>query len=350
MKSDGQKLEQISAAPVKSLLEDVRAILRDARQHSWQAVNTFMIQAYWDIGRRIVQEEQQGKERADYGKALICNLARSLGEEFGKGVSVANLKNFRQFYLTFPDIEKSYALRSQLTWTHWRLVMRVENPDARAYYIRETAEQGWSSRQLERNIAAHSWERLLSSPAQTSPPATMPAPAHLAFIKDPYVLEFLDLPQFHREQQLEEALITRLRDFLMELGKGFSFVGRQYRISTETAHFYVGLVFYNYILKCFVLIDLKTQKLTHADIGQMDMYVRLFDDLKRNADDNPTLGIILCADRDETIVRYSVLQENPQLFASKYRLVLPSAEELQQELERRHVLDWVSAVTKEDEE
>ena len=188
------------------------------------------------------------KERADYGKALIRNLAMSLGEEFGKGVSIANLKNFRQFYLTFPDIEKSYALRSQLTWTHWRLVMRVENPDARAYYILETAEQGWSSRQLERNIATRLWERLLAPPAQTSPPATHPIPAHLEFIKDPYVLEFLDLPLFHREQQLEEALITRLRDFLMELGKGFSFVGRQYRISTETVHFYIDLVFYNYLL------------------------------------------------------------------------------------------------------
>jgi len=348
MKSDDKEQKQMSADPAKSLLDDVRAILRSARQHSWKAVNTFMVQAYWNIGRRIVQEEQQGKERADYGKALIRNLARSLGEEFGKGVSVANLKNFRQFYLTFPDIEKSYALRSQLTWTHWRLVMRVEDPEARAYYIRETAEQGWSSRQLERNIATHSRERLLAAPAQTSLPATPPVPAHLEFIKDPYVLEFLDLPQFHREQQLEEALITRLRDFLMELGKGFSFVGRQYRVSTETAHFYIDLVFYNYLLKCFVLIDLKTRKLTHADIGQIDMYVRLFDDLKRNADDNPTLGIIMCADKDETIVRYSVLQENTQLFASKYRLVLPSEEELQQELERRRVLEWESTTTEEN--
>ena len=162
----------------------------------------------------------------------------------------------------------------------------------------------------------------------------------MEFIKDPYVLEFLDLPQFHHEQHLEDALITRLRDFLMELGKGFSFVGRQYRVSTETSHFYIDLVFYNYLLKCFVLLDLKTQKLSHADIGQMDMYVRLFDDLKRGDDDNPTLGIILCADKDETLVRYSVLQENRQLFASKYRLILPSEEELQRELERRHVLNW----------
>jgi len=329
----------------KPLLEDIRSLLRSARQHSYQAVNALMVQAYWNIGRRIVQEEQQGKERADYGKALIRNLARELGEEFGKGVSVANLWNFRQFYLTFPAEDFLYALRRELTWTHWRLVMRVENPEARTYYIRETAEQGWSSRQLERNIATRSWERLLSSSTPTPLPsslqtAQLPAPSHLEFVKDPYVLEFLDLPQFPQEQQLENALVSRLRDFLMELGKGFSFVGRQFRISTETSHFYVDLVFYNYLLKCFVLIDLKTQKLTHADIGQMDMYVRLFDDLKRKADDNPTLGIILCTDKDETMVRYSVLQENQQLFASKYRLILPSEEELQRELERRHILDW----------
>jgi len=330
---------QLKPATSLSLLDDVRDILRTARQHSWQAVNTFMVQAYWNIGRRIVQEEQQGKERAEYGKTILKNLSRSLGEEFGKGVSIANLKNFRQFYLTFPDFEKSYTLCSQLTWSHWRLVMRVENIDARTYYIRETEIQGWSCRQLERNITTHSWKRLMSTPIQDNP-QTPPVPSHFEFVKDPNIFEFLDLPENHTEQQLEEALITRLRDFLMELGKGFSFVGRQFRISTETSHFYIDLVFYNYILKCFVLIDLKTQKLKHADIGQMDMYVRLFNDLKCNEDDNPTIGIILCSDKDETIVKYSVLQENQYLFASKYRLVLPSEEELQLELERRHILDW----------
>ena len=275
---------------------------------------------------------------AGYGSQLIRNLARGLGDEFGAGVSVANLKNFRQFYLTFPDAGKGYALGSQLTWTHWRLVMRVEQPAAREYYIRECAEQNWSTRTLERAIATRSFDRLLA-PAQDS---LTQAPHPLAFIKDPYVLEFLGLPEHssHGERKLEDALTARLRDFLMELGKGFSFIGRQFRVSTETSHFYVDLVFYNYLLKCFVLIDLKTKKLTHADIGQMDMYVRIFDDLKRAADDNPTLGIILCADKDETLVRYSVLSESQQLFASKYRLVLPSEEELKAELERRHILDW----------
>ncbi|MCE9636481.1 MAG: PDDEXK nuclease domain-containing protein [Planctomycetes bacterium] len=325
------------AAPSR-LVDDVRSILHQARQRTFAAANTVMVEAYWHIGQRIVQEEQCGNARADYGSQLIRNLARRLGDEFGSGVSIANLKNFRQFYLAFPDAGKGYALRSLLTWTHWRLVMRVENAAARDYYIRETAEQGWSSRQLERAITTHTFQRLLEAPSvgrvtRTSRPQE--------FIKDPYVLEFLGLPenQHHAELDLEAALTTRLRDFLMEMGKGFSFVGRQLRVSTETSHFYVDLVFYNYLLKCFVLLDLKTRKLTHADIGQMDMYVRLFDDLKRGEGDNPTLGIILCTDRDDTLVRYSVLQESQQIFASKYRLILPSEDELRDELERRHILE-----------
>ena len=328
------------AAPV-SLVHDVRGILRQARGKAYAAVNTTMVEAYWSIGQRIVEEEQGGSARADYGSHLIRNLARALGEEFGKGISVANLWNFRQFYLTFPDAGKSYALRSQLSWTHWRLVMRVENPGARAYYIEETARQQWSSRVLERAIQTRSFDRLLQAPHQTATATPALSPNPLELLKGPYILEFLDLAdRDHGERQLEEALVARLRDFLMELGKGFSFVGRQFRVSTETSHFYIDLVFYNYLLKCFVLIDLKTQKLAHADIGQMDTYVRMFDDLKRGQDDNPTLGIILSADKDETMVRYSVLSESQQLFASKYRLVLPSEEELQAELQRRHILDW----------
>ncbi len=322
------------------LINDVRVILCEARGKAYAAVNTTMVEAYWQIGRRIVEDEQGGSARADYGSHLIRNLAWALGEEFGKGISVANLWNFRQFYLAFPDTGKLYALRSELSWTHWRLVMRVENPVARAYYIEETARQQWSSRALERAIQTRSFDRLLQAPQQPASAATL-SPNPLELLKDPYILEFLDLTdRDHGERQLEEALVARLRDFLMELGKGFAFVGRQFRVSTETSHFYIDLVFYNYLLKCFVLIDLKTQKLAHADIGQMDMYVRMFNDLKRGQDDNPTLGIILCADEDETMVRYSVLSESQQLFASKYRLVLPSEEELQAELQRRHILDW----------
>jgi predicted nuclease of restriction endonuclease-like (RecB) superfamily len=329
-----------SELPATRLLEDVRAILQQARGQVYAAANAAMVQAYWQIGRRIVEEEQGGATRAEYGTQLIRNLSRDLGDEFGKGLSIANLKNFRQFYLTFPDAGKSYALRSELSWTHWRLLMRVENPQARDYYIEETARQQWSSRALERAIETRSYERLLKAPPSSKLVPAKPSPLH--FLKDPYILEFLDLPESRDpgERALEDALVIRLRDFLMELGKGFSFVGRQFRVSTETSHFYVDLVFYNYLLKCFVLIDLKTKKLTHENIGQMDMYVRMFDDLKRGADDNPTLGIILCADKDETLVRYSVLSESQQLFASKYRLILPSEEELAAELERRHILDW----------
>lgn len=325
---------------LSSLLNDVRAILQEARGKVYAAANAAMVDAYWRIGRRIVEEEQGGAARAEYGSQLIRHLARALGEEFGQGMSVANLRNFRQFYLTFADAGKHYALRSELSWTHWRLIMRVEDSQARDYYIEETARQGWSSRVLARAIETRSYQRLLQAPESDIPAHQKPNPLHL--LKDPYILEFLDLPDRgdFSERQLEDALVTRLRDFLMELGKGFSFVSRQFRVSTETTHFYVDLVFYNYLLKCFVLIDLKIRKLTHADIGQMDMYVRMFDDLKRGEDDNPTLGIILCADKDETLVRYSVLSESQQLFASKYRLVLPSEEELQAELERRHILDW----------
>ncbi|MCC7437832.1 MAG: DUF1016 family protein [Armatimonadetes bacterium] len=325
-----------------SLLHDVCAILCDARGKAYTATNAAMVDAYWRIGRRIVQEEQGGADRAEYGSQLLRHLARALGEEFGRGMSVANLKNFRQFYLTFPDAGKSYALRSELSWTHWRIIMRVENTHARDYYIEETARQQWTSRVLARAIETHTFERLLQPPTSAAPSNQIPNPLHL--LKDPYILEFLDLSERSApdERQIEDTVITRLRDFLMELGKGFSFVGRQFRISTETAHFYIDLVFYNYLLKCFVLIDLKTKKLTHADIGQMDMYVRMFDDLKRGEDDNPTLGIILCADKDETLVRYSILRESRQLFASKYRLILPSEQELQAELERRHILDWPS--------
>ena len=279
------------------LLDDVRAILRDARGKAYSAANAAMVAAYWRIGQRIVEAEHGSTARAEYGSQLIRNLARALGEEFGRGMSVANLRNFRQFYLTFPEAGKRYALRSELSWTHWRLIMRVEKPQARDYYIEETARQQWTSRVLERAIETRSFERLLRAPEPATLTTETPSPPNL--LKDPYILEFLDLPESSApgERQLENALINRLRDFLMELGKGFSFVGRQFRVSTETAHFYIDLVFYNYLLKCFVLIDLKTKKLRHADIGQMDMYVRMFDDLKRGEDDNPTLGIILCAEK-----------------------------------------------------
>ncbi len=281
-----------------------------------------MVQAYWNIGRLIVEEEQKGRERAEYGTHLIQDLALKLTAEFGKGFTQQNLRNFRQFYLTFKlegdNDQIRYTLRSELSWSHYRLIMRLENPKARLYYMNEAAEQNWSVRALERQINSFYYERILASRSakevvdeakqKTKQLEVRPE----EFIKDPYVLEFLDLnPDWsYLEKEIEQALIDKLQQFLLELGKGFSFVARQQRISTETSHFYIDLVFYNFILKCFVLIDLKTGKLTHQDVGQMDMYVRMYEDRFKTEGDNPTIGIILCTEKDDTIVRYSVLKEN----------------------------------------
>ncbi|OGO73448.1 MAG: hypothetical protein A3K41_12015, partial [Chloroflexi bacterium RIFOXYD12_FULL_57_15] len=320
----------------KSLVTDIQNILHTARTKSYAAVNFAMVDAYWQIGKRIVEEEQKGKGRADYGTFLIKDLAKQLTVEFGKGLDERELRRMRQFYQLFPIRD---ALRPELPWTHYRLILRVENSKAREYYLTEAAEQNWSSRVLERNIHTLYYERLLASQDKKSALAKeagfeKQSPAD--FIKDPYVLEFLGLPEdpMISEEEMETAIITKLQKFLLELGKGFSFVGRQVRVSTETSHFYVDLVFYNFLLKCFVLIDLKVDKLTHQDVGQMDMYIRMYDDLKRTEGDNPTIGIILCTNKDETIAKYSVLKGSEQIFASKYRLVLPTEEELQTELER----------------
>ncbi len=328
-----------SDTPATSLIQDVVQILHSARLQAYKAVNTAMLEAYWHVGRRIVEEEQDGEARAAYGEGIIKQLSKDLSREFGKGFSVANLENFRKFYLTFSDEQKSYAVRRELSWTHYRLIMRVEDAAARTYYEDECANQMWNTRTLERNINSHYYQRLLSS--QTKPGFSIQkqdSDQILAkdFIKDPYVFEFLNIPEPMNalEQDIEKALLENLQQFLLELGKGFSFVGRQFRISTETSHFYIDLVFYNYLLKCFVLFDLKTGKLTHQDTGQMDMYIRMFDDLKKQADDNPTIGIILCTEKDETVVKYSILNDSKQLFATKYMLYLPTEEELIAEVER----------------
>ncbi|SEK81164.1 Predicted nuclease of restriction endonuclease-like (RecB) superfamily, DUF1016 family [Parapedobacter koreensis] len=259
--------------------------------------------------------------------------------KYGNGYPPADLRNFRQFYLTYPDYEKCYALRSKLSWTRHRAIMRVENERAREYYIKETEKQNWNTQTLERNINSFYYERLLTSKdkeAAIKHSNTLEKQRTEDFIKDPYVFEFLNIPQpiNASEKDIESALIENLQHFLLELGKGFSFVGRQYRISTELEHFYIDLVFYNYLLKSFVLIDLKVGKLTHQDIGQMDMYRRLFDDLKKPEGDNPTVGIILCTEKSETVVKYSVINDNNQIFATKYMLYLPSEEELIAEIER----------------
>jgi predicted nuclease of restriction endonuclease-like (RecB) superfamily len=337
-KKNGLAAKKADVSPdEKRFFTDISAILDEGRSKAYAAVNFAMTAAYWEVGKRIVEQEQQGRERANYGDYLLTNLSRHLSQNIGKGFSYANLRNFRQFYLTFPDREICYTLCSKLSWSHIRLIMRLDSEEARHYYLAEAREQHWSVRVLERNIKSGYYERLLSSQKKALA-AAKPSKGKNAdnLIKDPYVLEFLGLPEDSagKESRLESAIIEHLQEFLLEMGRGFSFVGRQFRISTETSHFYIDLVFYNYLLKCFVIIDLKTQKLTHQDIGQMDMYVRMFDDLKRGKGDNPTIGIILCADKDETIVKYSVLKENRRIFASKYKLVLPTEEELAAELER----------------
>lgn len=330
-----------TSIPEQQFFADISELLRTGRNTAYRSVNSVMITTYWQIGRRIVEQEQHGKARADYGEHLIINLSRHLTECFGKGFSVANLRNIRQFYQTFPVLDElTTQCVANLGWTHLRLVMRLDDERERLYYLQEASKQNWSTRLLERNIKSGYYRRLLSS--QNKKQSTildnkdMQHPSD--FIKDPYVLEFLDVPDdlTGKENVLEASIIGHLQKFLLELGKGFSFVARQMRISTETSHFYVDLVFYNYLLKCFIIIDLKTEKLTHQDIGQMDMYVRMFDELKRGEDDNPTLGIILCADKDETMVKYSVLKESKQLFASKYKTILPTERELAALIEREN--------------
>lgn len=332
------EIERLQSIPASNdLAADVRSILSEARHITARAVNTTMVVAYWLIGKRIVVEEQKGAERAGYGDSLLKNLSNELTSEFGNGFSYANLYNMRLFYLTYTDSEKFYTLCIKLSWSHNRLIMRVADPKAREWYLREAAKEQWSVRQLERNINTFYYQRQLEAGNEKATQCVSNSPEQnpRQFMKDPYVLEFVGLPPYpeHSEHDLEEALITHMQNFMLELGKGFSFVKRQYRISTETSHFYIDLVFYNYILKCFFLIDLKADKLTHQDVGQMDMYVRMFDDMKRGEGDNPTVGLLLCAERDETVVKYSILNDSQQIFASKYLPYLPTEEELKRELE-----------------
>lgn len=321
------------------LIDSLGELIRQSRRQALRTVDTLQVQTCWQIGRHIVEFEQGGAERATYGKRLLPELAKVLSTEFGKGFDATNLRHMRGFFLSF---EKCDALRRELSWTHYRLLLRVESQHARQWYMHEAATQGWSTRALERQIGTLYYERLLSS--QDRAPVEQEAAINIQalgktpreFVRDPVLLEFLGVPSPANllENDLEQALINQLQAFLLELGKGFAFVARQQRISTESKDFYLDLVFYNYLLKCFVVFDLKRGELSHQDIGQMDMYVRLYDDLKRGADDGPTVGIILCTQKDESMVRYSVLHGHEQLFASKYKLVLPSEEQLRDELDR----------------
>lgn len=321
------------------LLASLREVIHAARQQAVRAVDVVQVRTCWSVGRHIVEFEQGGASRAAYGKRLLHDLAAHLTGEFGQGFDERNLRHMRAFYSAFPNWN---ALRSELSWTHYRALLRIEDASARQWYMNESAAQNWNTRDLDRQIGTLYYERLLAS--KDRKPLQEEAAAKLSqlpasprdFIHDPVMLEFLGLPHTGRllESKLEDALIGNLQAFLLELGKGFAFVARQQRISTETKDFYLDLVFYNYLLKCFVLFDLKTGELAHQDIGQMDMYVRMYDELRRAPEDSPTVGIILCAQKDKSVVRYSVLHGNEQLFATKYKLVLPSEEELRAELVR----------------
>lgn len=361
------------AVQVESLYREIRSVLARARDSAYRAVNVAMARAYWQVGRLIVEHEQGGRRRAGYGEVLLESLSDKLTSEFGRGFTATNLRYMRQFYLAFsihhalrdelgssgkrnaPRSEsgiqhavrgKSPGLREELSWTHYRLLLGVEEPAAREWYMNEAADQHWSTRQLERQISVLYYERLLASrkkaPVRKEARDKLAAVAPEEFIRDPYVLEFLNLKDYPalRESAVEQAIIDNLQAFLLELGKGFSFVARQKRLRFEEEDFYVDLVFYNYLLRCFVLVDLKVGKLTHQDLGQMDSYVRIFDAHARPADDNPTVGLILCSRKNEAIAKYSVLTEGRQIFAAKYLKILPSEDELRLELEReRHLLE-----------
>lgn len=321
----------------ESIYTNVHDVLAQARSSVTRAVNSAMVNAYWEIGRQI--NEAIG-ERAGYGKHLLSYLSKRLTDDFGKGFTIANLRNMRQFYQVFSI---RYALRSELSWSHYRLLMRVDSEQRRLWYMNEAADAGWSSRQLDRQIQTLYYDRLLATQGERNKKevaaeiqTTQRITAADSIVRDPYVLEFLDIPQSPKqlESTLEQALIDKLQDFLLELGRGFAFVGRQVRISDGTDNYYIDLVFYNYLMRRFVLVDLKTGKLTHQDVGQMDFYVRLYEEKYKPEGDNPPIGIILCSEKTAATARYSVLADKDNLFASQYLTYLPTEKELERALRR----------------
>lgn len=311
------------------LFQSVKQIIIQAREKVFRAANSALLLTYWQIGQLIVEDEQQGKERAEYGKFVLKNLSKRLSFEFGKGFDYTNLSNMRKFYIAFPIVD---TLSQQLSWSHYRLLSSQNDEQKKVYYLNESIQNNWNVRDLRRQINSLAYERVLKHKKSSN------ETIH-SILKDPYIFEFLGLKpdEKNSEKEIETAIIDHLQKFLLEFGKGFAFVARQLHISTDSSDFYIDLVFYNYILKCFVIIDLKTGELSHQDIGQIDMYVRMFDDLKKNEGDNPTIGILLCSEKDETIVKYSVLNDKNNLFASKYLLYLPKEEELKQIIDQDRI-------------
>lgn len=338
---DGQ---MIAAEGFPQLLADIRAIIVGSRRSVYAGINAVQIDHNWNIGRRIVEEEQGGKRKAEYGKGTIAKLSAHLCAEFGEGYSERNLRDFRAFYSVFPDQEIWRTRAPNLSWSHFRLIMRVESPVAREWYINEASSEYWSVRTLDRNISTQYYERLLLSQANKAPVITEMKKKtaafqkdKLEFIKSPSVLEFIGLhgKQGLVEDDIENGILSHLKEFMLELGKGFAFVESQKHMRTECNDYFIDLVFYNFMLKCFFLIDLKVGRITHQDVGQMDMYVRMYDEIVKQPDDNPTIGIVLCADTDPDIARYSILKGNEQIFATKYKLNIPTPEELTEEVAKQ---------------
>ena len=339
-------MEQMMTHNSTNVIADVKQIIELVREKTYSSVNTLMIQSNWMIGKRIVEEEQGGVARAEYGKSLLKNLAEELVPIYGNAYSVRRLQDYRQFYLYFRDIEIWHSRVPNLTWTHYRELLAVSDKDARLWYMEEASKEMWSVRTLHRNISSQYYNRLLQSQAKEQVINEMKQITavsqgdKLEFIKNPVVAEFLGIAPNSKftESELEEAIINHLQKFILELGKGYAFVVRQQHIRTDMGDFYIDLVFYNYILKCFMLIDLKTEQISHQDVGQMDMYIRMYDELKRTEGDNPTIGLILCSRTSEDMARYSMLKGNDRLFQAKYLTFLPTKEELANEIERQKMI------------
>lgn len=369
MKSELKKYDNINADDAQ-FISDIKAIVYTAKQKAYQAADTYQVVSNWLVGRRIVEQEQHGQERAQYGKHIVELASETLTAEFGKGYSIVNIKSFRKFYLTFSDLligqtpsaqsenglpikgqtvsaelELSKMLPSNLSWSHYERLMRIKNEDERDWYMREAAQENWGVRTLNRNIGSQYYHRLLQTPESKRGEVIDEMQRLTAdyqkdrhkFLRNPVVAEFLGFSQdaAYSETNLESAIIDHLQKFILELGKGFAFVARQQRIKTDMGEYYIDLVFYNYILKCFLLIDLKSSQISYEDVGQMDMYIRMYDELKCTESDNPTIGLLLCSETSKDLARYSILKDSKQLYAAKYLTCLPTKEELTAEIERQ---------------
>lgn len=369
MKSELNKYDNINADDAQ-FISDITAIVYTAKQKAYQAADTYQVVSNWLVGRRIVEQEQHGQERAQYGKHIVELASETLTAEFGKGYSIVNIKSFRKFYLTFSDLligqtpsaqsenglpikgqtvsaelELSKMLPSNLSWSHYERLMRIKNEDERDWYMREAAQENWGVRTLNRNIGSQYYHRLLQTPESKRGEVIDEMQRLTAdyqkdrhkFLRNPVVAEFLGFSQdaAYSETNLESAIIDHLQKFILELGKGFAFVARQQRIKTDMGEYYIDLVFYNYILKCFLLIDLKSSQISYEDVGQMDMYIRMYDELKCTESDNPTIGLLLCSETSKDLARYSILKDSKQLYAAKYLTCLPTKEELTAEIERQ---------------